>query len=372
MTSVAVPPRTLVREATPADNAALVGLAAACTMEGDVALRMDRAPDFFALNALEGDAWRVGVAVNDDEVVGCVAASRREVWMNGVPAVMGYASDFKVHPAFRGTGTADVLAHWVTDTIADMCGEDTPTMLTILGGNSRMENRARGPRGAPRLSRFATLCVHAIPLLWRRDARVAGIAVRAASPADLEPMAQLWGTVAPGRQLADVMDADSLASWIAQAPGLSTGDYLLAHDPRGRLLGFVGIWDQSRLKTLRIVSYSPHLALVRRAVNVVAPLVGAPRLPPPGGALPALATVHACAAEPVVLRALLLEAYHRHRGGRHALLTIGLDVRDPLLAATRGLLAQPTTVHAYVTTPRGSASPAMFDGKPLHYETALV
>ena len=372
MTAIAAPPGVVVRDATPDDNAALVALAAVCTMEGDVALRVDRAPDFFALNALEGAEWRVGVALCDEEIVGCVAASRRDVWMNGAPAVMGYASDLKVHPAFRGSGTADLLARWVTDAIADMCGEDTPTLLKILGGNFRMENRTRGPRGAPRLSRFATLSVQAIPLLWARDARVAGVTVRSASITDVEHMAQLWSVVAPGRQLADVMDADSLAAWIARAPGLTFRDYLLARDARGRLLGFVGVWDQSSFKTLRVVGYSPRLAVVRRVVNVIAPLAGAPPLPAPGGALPALAVVHPCATEPRVLRALLLEAYRRHRAGGHALLTIGLDVRDPLLSATRGLLAQPTIVHAYVTTPRGSASPAIFDGKPLHYETALV
>jgi hypothetical protein len=134
----------------------------------------------------------------------------------------------------------------------------------------------------------------------------------------------------------------------------------------------MGVWDQSGFKTLRVVGYSPRLALVRRAINAVAPLVGTPRLPEPGGALPMLSTVHTCATQVSVLRALILEAYRRHRAGRHALLSIVLDVRDPLLAATRGLLAQPTTVHAYVTTPRGNADPSMFDGRPLHYETALV
>lgn len=361
-----------VRPAKPDDNSALIALAESCSMDGDIALRVDRAPNFFALNALEGSAWKVGVAVNGGSVVGCVAASRREVWMNGAPATVGYASDFKVHPLHRGNGTADLLARWVTDTIAGMCGESAPALLTILGGNSRMENRVRGPRGAPRLSRFASISVRAIPLLYARRHRVAGITVRPATTGDLEPMARLWGEVAPKRQLADRFDAASLAAWIARAPGLSLSDYLLAHDRRGRLIGFMGVWDQSAFKTLRVVGYSPRLAVVRRAINVIAPLAGAPRLPEPGGALPMLATVHVCTSQVKVLRALILEAYRRHRGGRHALLSVGLDARDPLLVATWGLLAQPTTVHAYVTTARGHADPTMFDRRPLHYETALV
>jgi hypothetical protein len=362
----------VVREARPADNRALIALAAACSMDGAISLRVDREPDFFALNALEGNAWRVGVAEDGDTVIGCVAASRRLVWMNGVPSTMGYASDLKVHPEYRGSGAADLLARWVTDTIAGLCDHDTPTLLTILGGNSRMENRVRGPRGAPRLARFASLSVQAIPLLYERRHHVPGVTVHAARSTDVEAMAQLWGEVAPRRQLADVFDAPSLTEWIERAPGLSINDYLLAHDRRGRLLGFMGVWDQSGFKTLRVVGYSPRLSVVRRAINAIAPLAGAPGLPEPGGALPMLSVVHACATKAMVLRALLLEAYRRHRGGRHALLSIGLDARDPLLRATWGLLAQPTTVHAYVTTPRGAADPAMFDGRPLHFETALV
>lgn len=245
-------------------------------------------------------------------------------------------------------------------------------MLTILAGNTPMERRARGPRGAPVLARFATLSVLAIPLLWNRQERVASIHVRSATRGDLEEMASVWQRYAPTRQLSSVLKAETLASWIAAAPGLAVNDYLIAIDGRGRLLGFMGVWDQTDFKQMRVVSYSPRLALARRGINLIAPLAGAAPLPDRGGALPALATVHVCAEEPRVLRALLLEAYRQQRSGRFSFLTLGLDVSDPLKEATRGLLAQPTLVHAYITSPRGSADPAQFSGRPLHHETALV
>ena len=46
----------LVRDAAPSDNAALVRLATACPMRGDLTMCMDREPDFFALARLEGSA----------------------------------------------------------------------------------------------------------------------------------------------------------------------------------------------------------------------------------------------------------------------------------------------------------------------------
>src|SRR5205085_616723 len=61
----------VIRDATPADNADLIALSAACAMTGDIELRIDRHPEFFALNRLEGQRWRVGVAELMGRVVGC-------------------------------------------------------------------------------------------------------------------------------------------------------------------------------------------------------------------------------------------------------------------------------------------------------------
>jgi hypothetical protein len=134
----------------------------------------------------------------------------------------------------------------------------------------------------------------------------------------------------------------------------------------------MGVWDQREFKQMRVSSYSRRLTIARHAINLVAPLAGSARLPGLGSVLPALATVHVCARDAIVLRALLLEAYRRYRGPHYAFITVGLDARDPLLVATTGLMAQPTRVDAYVTTPRGSADPSRFAGRLLHYETALV
>ena len=58
----------LVRDAAPSDNAALVRLATACPMRGDLTMCMDREPDFFALARLEGERWRVGVVASNGTV----------------------------------------------------------------------------------------------------------------------------------------------------------------------------------------------------------------------------------------------------------------------------------------------------------------
>ena len=367
-------PDICVRDAVASDNAALVRLAAACPMRGDLTLCMDREPDFFALARLEGERWRVGVTERDGEITGCVAASVRNAYVDGYLTATGYAGDLKVHPAHRRGDSADALTRFARDTLRGFGGNALPTLLTILEGNRAMERRTVGPRGLPRMTRFGTLEVHAVPFLLPRAEWVRGITVEVARRDDLDEMGALWRTVAPNRQFAPVLDAERLAAFIDAAPGLRVEDYLVARRADGRIAGFVALWDQRLLKQLRVLDYSRRLSLARTALNGLARIAGTPRLPTVGSTLSSLAALHLCVPHtaPDLLRALLLHAHAVHRGTGRLFLTLALDRRDPLRAALRGMLAQPTYVGAYVTTPAGRWHGHRLDGLPLHFESALV
>ena len=363
-------------DATAADNGALLALASACEMRGDIGLRIDREPDFFALNRLEGTRWQVGVvrAQAPDSVAGCVAVSERHAYIDGRPTRSMYLGDLKVHPVHRGGPVADALEEYARAACRRIGGETVPCLLTILAGNGAMERRTLGPRGLPVLTRFATIRSHSIPFLWSRPQSVTGLRVDVAKPNDLEEMARLWQQVAPGRQFAPVHDADSLGALVATAPGLGIESFWVARNASGRIIGFVAAWDQSSFKQLRVTSYSARLGIVRAGFNLLARLGQATPLPPAGGQLRCLTAFGVCVPEsrPDVLRALLQRIYAAHRTHGYSCLNIGLDLRDPLAVALQGLLAQPTDVHAYITTPAGVYAGPTLGTRPLHYETALV
>jgi len=248
-------------------------------------------------------------------------------------------------------------------------------LITVLGGNAAMAPRLPGPRGLPRLSRFATIRTFAVPLfVLRRLGAPQDLCVRPAEERDLDEMAALWRGVAPLRQLAPVLRPDDFRRLCADAPGLSLSSYWIARHTSGRLAGFVALWDQHRLKNTVVQQYSLRAALFRYGFNLAAPLVHAPRLPAPGAPLRCVSAFQVCvpATEPGVLRALLVAGARAPASSPYAFCTIGLDIADPLTRALTGCWAQTTLVHAYVSAPVGAYDGAPLGALPLHFETALV
>ena len=373
MTAATLTRRTLhVRDASSDDNDALRAIAASCPMEGDIALAVMREPDFFQLNRLEGERWRVGVAEIDGRVVGCVMAAERLAYVHGEPRRTLYAGDLKVDPSVRGRGVADALSAWAREAFAGMAAADAPILMTILGGNRAMERRTKGRGGMPHFKRFATIRVYSIPLFVPRAFADAHLHVSAAGLNDIEEMIALWQRVARGRQFAADLTAERFANWLAVAPGLDLSDYRLARDRSGRLVGFLAWWDQAPFKQLRVLRYSPRLRIARAIVNRVASVTGGVPLPDVGSALRYRTAVNVCAEKPGVLRTLLRASHCELRHARYAFATIGLDIRDPLCAALEGFFAQPTDVNAHVCTAGGDYTGPSLADRPLHYEIALV
>lgn len=372
-----VPDDFVVREARPSDNDGLIALAAACPMVGDLSLRIDRRPDFFALNRLEGDRWRLAVAEREGSIVGCVAWSERRAFLNGREMRTGYAGDLKVHPDHRDTRVADALSLWAEAACRDLPPR-APALITVLAGNRAMERRLSGVRGVPRFNMVGTIRTHSITILWKRGSLgrrgPSSIRTERARWIDVPQMGELWNRVAKGRQLAPVMTASSLGAWIRKAPGLDVSSYRVARSEKGELLGFFAVWNQQAFKQLTVLGYSPRMAAARKAFNVVAPIVGAEPLPAPGAPLSCATLLHVCVPgdRPDALRALLVDAHNELRHSGVSFMNIGLDVRDPLANALGGLFAQPTDVNAYVLALRAGLAPEVMDGRPLHYEIALV
>jgi len=366
-------PAPAVCEAVPHDNAALVELTRACPMEGDIGICVDRSPDFFRLCALGNSGFRVGVIHGSDgALVGCATIAERRVWLRGRAVPLAWASDLKVHPWYRNTGAASLLIRWVGEQSQSIVGEAGPIVCTVLSGNQAMERLFPGGPGLLRIEPFARLRAYAIPV-FHRPLPEARFGVDVATPADHPALRELWDRYAPNRQLAPFTPVGLGPLPPGTGERFTAPCHFVARDRSGRIQGWLGIWDERAVKQLRVTGYSVRLGAARTAINLLAPFIGAERLPGTGEILRSATVVDLCVPpeSPEVLRALLFAANRAALGSGLAFLTLGLDARDPLGAALHGMHAQPTGFSVCASAASGRYEGLSLGERLLHFEPAL-
>ena len=135
-----------IRQATEADNEALLKLTRATPMGGRIALRIDREPDFFALLRARGEAV-VYVATHGQEVIGCLSAAIHSSYVRGTLEKIAHVGDMKVHPNFRGRQVtlrliAALQLHLQSEGV-DVC------FSLVADGNKPVMTIAEGRHGTP-------------------------------------------------------------------------------------------------------------------------------------------------------------------------------------------------------------------------------
>lgn len=116
------------------DNKQLIELTRTSGMPGQMALRIDRYPDFFKLNNLRGET-KVFVAYEKNKIVGCICVSKQNVFINKNEYPLYYICDFKVAPAYRNQGVGFELTNKVVGYLESQ-GADF-AFLNISKGNKR-------------------------------------------------------------------------------------------------------------------------------------------------------------------------------------------------------------------------------------------
>lgn len=124
----------IFRKGTESDNQQLIDLTALSPMEGDISLRIDRSPDFFALLKLRGEST-VFVAENNQKIIGCICASRQEVFIGGKITQVYYVGDFKVADSYRNKGVGYELTKRLEDYLISVDAD--LIFLNIAQGNTK-------------------------------------------------------------------------------------------------------------------------------------------------------------------------------------------------------------------------------------------
>ena len=290
----------------------------------------EREPDFGHAAAVLGNHVQIGVAreAATGRIVGCGTRAIGEAFINGHPQPLGYLGDLRARPEVRG-GTLvargyRLLREWHAD-------GHTPLYTTVIFSDNAVALRtiAANRAGLPSYHDCGELLCPGVNLRRRLPELDDGCQIERGSAASLPEIVECLNRNHRRRQFALVHHAEFFAPG-GRWRGLRVEDFYVARRG-GQIIGVLGRWDQRAFKQTRISGYDGSLRWLRPVINAASPMLGVPRLPAPGHALPFF---HACFAavdedELEVFRALLRRLYNDAIGSEFAWFIIGFHERDP-------------------------------------------
>jgi ribosomal protein S18 acetylase RimI-like enzyme len=334
-----------IRQAVASDNEALLQLTRMTPMQGTIALRIDRDPDFFALPRARGEAI-VFVATCGERVVGCMSAAIHTAYISGVPERIAHATDLKVHRDFSGRQLGARLIRQI-ETYVSSRGVDLSFNL-VADGNQRVMHLTHGRHGTPvpvMLGKFFVDQLIASP--FRMGGKRYRVEVAAAK--DLPEIAAMLDRNNRDRSFAPLISVADLECIAATSPRFRR--MLLVRDS-GRVIATLTIEDTQDLRQNVLIGlpWSLHLALgVLRLLALPVPGLRIPRLGEP------LAILYvrwmACAeGHESALRQLLSEARVEAFRRKFIFVSVGLHERDPLRSVVSGIPRLTFTSRAMATS----------------------
>jgi hypothetical protein len=312
-----------------ADDADIRRLLRDNATDGAVRLSLAREPDAFAAGAVTGREHRYLLARDrrSGEAIGLAEWSARDSYVDGEVRLLARLGALRIAPRYRhrirvireGFAALRDLRHWAA----------TPYALTAIAADNAAALRLLGANlpGMPTyrpIEPFSTFALRPAAT-WR-----AGRTVERATAADLPAIAARLDRSYRRMQFAPVWRVRDLRD---RCPGLKPEDFLVVRRGPG-IAGCIALWDQNGFKQNVVHSYAGALGPLRRGLNLLAPFIGIPHLPPAGAPLKQVHLSHVAVADddPGIFRALVAAALAAaHRRG-FALALLGLAARHPLAA----------------------------------------
>jgi len=323
-----------IRAANEADNEGLLALTRVTPMAGNISIRIDRDPDFFALLRLRGDG-KVFVAVRERELVGCISAALRTAYVSGIPVSVAYIGDMKVHPRFSGTRIAlrliQTLEAHLRSVGIDLC------FSVVADGNQRVMPLFEGRLGIPRWASLGRFLVdELIPSPFLRRSRQH--CIESAEAADLPAITMLLDRFHRSRQFAPQLSKDELARTLSGQREEPFSKMLVARN-RGSIVATLSLHDTREVKRNVLIDASASLRCALALLRIAAAPLPGFRVPRIGDPLRVLYARFAACEEGhgQALQALVAMARSEAFRRRFTFLAIGLHERDPLRSLVRGI-----------------------------------
>lgn len=354
------------------DDEALRDLLRRTALPSEISLVFLREPSFFGAARAGNRETQVMVCrdVESGRVVGLGERSIRSAYVDSKRTKLGYLSNLRGDAAFR-RGLALARGYrYLRSLHGD--GKVPFYVTTILEENADAVALLTSRRAAlPTYEHVGRLITYLVPIERRRRAGPPDAEpVRPEELVDVFSCLDAWNArhqFAPAYELGDLTGATGLL------PGVSPKTVYAVRD-RGRVVGTLGVWDQSAFKQTLVASYSRRLARVRPLYNTVAAVRGVPRLPPEGTELRLLygALLSATDDEPETAEALVARARADCSGRGASYLVLALAEGHPLAGALARHAARTLASRVYAVYWPEDPVPEFERDRRLHLEVATL
>ena len=243
-------------------------------------------------------------------------------------------------------------------------------LAAVTIGNREAEGIlvSKGRRRFPSFYPVAAYCTFAMPA--RRGATVPG--VESASASNIPAIVRFLQAAGARRQFYPVWTAARLQALAAL--GLRVEDVQIVRQS-GRIVGVMGLWDQSTYKQDVVRGYSGWMRLAAPIYNAGATWLQRPRLPNVGERIRSGYAAFTCVEgdSPSVFGDLLKATLQRAAARGLDYLLLGLDERDPLAGAARARPHIPYRSRLFLAEwPEGDHLHARLDSRPSCVEIATL
>jgi len=368
-------PRLQYALASERDDAELRRLLAETPMDGRVRLAFEREPSYFHAVRVQGGFAQVLVARDAETgaVVGTGSRVVRPGFVNGEPRPVGYLGDLRLRPAYRG-GLAVARGYRLFRALHADGRTDLYHTVIAAGNRVALATIAAGRAGLPRYRDLGPVHAPALDVGRPLPPVAADTGIIMGEPSLLPEIVACLTRNGQRKQFAPRYTVDDFTAADGRLRDFRVEDFYVA--VRGsRVVGTLARWDQRAFKQTRVAGYAGPLRLVRPLVNLGAPVLGLPRLPPPGGRLAAFSVTFVAVDDddPRVFAALLRRGYNDAVGQGYAFGLIGLHARDPLATVLADYRRTPFEARLYcVHFEDGAESFRRLDGRVPHVEVALL
>ncbi len=356
-------------------------------MPGDIAISMQREPNYFAAARAEGGEHHAIVAINPAGRIVCTGGvSIRERYYNGTLRRVGYLGQLRL--AASHAGRFDVIRRGYR-----LFREILPTLnlhtcfTSIAADNTRAQQfLERGLAGLPRyefVGDLVTLMLSTSPSLLvgcslsaraRSILRNEGLQLAQGIGNRLSELVDLVNRQASTFQFAPAWRRDELSQLLSGGQ-ISENSFRVLSDETGPI-ACAALWDQRQVKQVVVNAYSSRMQIARPFYNLFAELAG--RMPLPAAGQPIqlgfVAPLAVPADQPEWLVQLLRLVSASARSAGITAMTVGFDARDPRLAhLVRNFRSRLYRTRLYTVTWQDQPPVTEpLDGRLLYPEVALL